>query len=109
MLPEISRAKPSPSEVAPAMKSTSQSAPSFLEDSGLELRGTGSSLLSRPSTAGSTGGRGWGAKSPPGRFTPSPPPGARAGMPKATVNARKVAIALCGWVTVGVMSPHCSL
>lgn len=93
VLPEIAKAKHV--EVAP-VKNTSQSSPSFLEDSGLELRGTGSSLLSRPSTAGSSGVRGWGAKTPPSRFTPSPPPGARgrggAGRSRAILSTKKVTL-----------------
>ena len=72
LLPEIAKGK---------VSNSSQSASQFLEDSGLELRGGVSSLLSRPSTAGSSArGGGWSAKSPPpssGRFTPSPPPGAK--------------------------------
>lgn len=96
-LPEIAKAKHV--EVAP-VKTTSQSSPSFLEDSGLELRGTGSSLLSRPSTAGSSGGRGWGAKTPPSRFTPSPPHGARGGAARSrpTLSNKKVTVWMGGWV-----------
>jgi hypothetical protein len=84
-LPEIS--KPKHVEVASV-----KSAPPFLEDSGLELRGTGSSLLSRPSTAGSSVGRGWVTKSPSPRFTPSPPPGTKGGgaARRAALNTKKV-------------------
>lgn len=80
VLPEIAKAKAS-------------STPSFLEDSGLELRG---STLSRPSTAGSSAlGSGWTGKSPSGyaRFTPSPPPGGP-NRAKTSLSTRKVSILL---------------
>ena len=94
-LPEIPKAKHS---LVEGVVKSSQHPSSLLEDSGLELRGSGLlEAVSRPSTAASSatghGGRGWGvAKSPPGsaRYTPSPPPALGAGGARPRSTVRKV-------------------
>lgn len=81
-LPEIAKAR----HVEVARKSAAP----FLEDSGLELKGS-SLLLSRPSTASTAGSSALGLGC---RITPSPPPGARGAARSrpltSTTGARKV-------------------